>query len=67
MAHVGLSFASFLEQNSRARSPARKSFYFRAGKRPALANVRASIFLCKKILGQVNGVPRREAEAVHED
>jgi hypothetical protein len=55
MAHVGLSFALFREENSRTRSPVR-IFLVRTGKRPALANVRASNFLCKNIFGQADSI-----------
>jgi hypothetical protein len=48
MAHLVLSFASFSEENSRTRLPAR-IFIIRPGKRPALANVRALNFVCKEI------------------
>jgi hypothetical protein len=50
MAHVGLSFASFREENSRSRLPGRDILQPRARKRPASANVRALFFLCKVIL-----------------
>jgi hypothetical protein len=47
MTHVGLSFASFREENSRSRLPDGEEFRSRARKRPASANVRALFFLCK--------------------
>jgi hypothetical protein len=50
MAHVGLSFASFGEENSRSRLPGAEDLESRARKRPASANVRALYFLCKVIL-----------------
>jgi hypothetical protein len=59
MTHDGLSFASFREENSRSRSPMR-IFLIRTGKRPALANVRALIFLCKEILGRRGNAFTRE-------
>jgi hypothetical protein len=65
MAHVGLFFASLREENSRTRSPVR-NFLVRTGKRPALANVRASNFLCKRIFGQVHRISARKASAFAE-
>jgi hypothetical protein len=50
MAHVGLSFASFGEENSRSRLTGSEVLDSRARKRPASANVRALNFLCKVIL-----------------
>jgi hypothetical protein len=53
MAHDGLSFASFGEENSRSRLPGANDFTSRARKRPASANVRALFFLCKVILREL--------------
>jgi hypothetical protein len=50
MAHDGLSFASFSEENSRSRLSGGEELESRARKRPASANVRALFFLCKVIL-----------------
>jgi hypothetical protein len=50
MAHDGLSFASFGEENSRSRLSSVEDLESRARKRPASANVRALFFLCKVIL-----------------
>jgi hypothetical protein len=50
MAHVGLYFASFREENSRSRFPGGEELHSRARKRPASANVRGLNFLCKEIL-----------------
>jgi len=50
MAHDVLSFASRREENSRSRLPGREDLESRAKKRPASANVRALLFLCKVIL-----------------
>jgi hypothetical protein len=50
MAHDGLSFASFRDENSRSRLPGGEVLESRARKRPASANVRALFFLCKVIL-----------------
>jgi hypothetical protein len=50
MAHDGLSFASFREENSRSRLSGGEVLEPRARKRPASANVRALFFLCKVIL-----------------
>jgi hypothetical protein len=47
MAHDGLFFASFREENSRSRLGGANFFKARTGNRPASANVRALNFLRK--------------------
>jgi hypothetical protein len=54
MAHDGLSFASFGEENSRSRLPGGEDLESRARKRPASANVRALFSLRKRFLGNFN-------------
>jgi hypothetical protein len=62
MAHDGLSFASFGEENSRSRLPGSEVLESRARKRPATANVRALFFLCKVILQKKTEFQRFKAE-----
>jgi hypothetical protein len=62
MAHVGLSFASFGEENSRSRLPGGEDLESRARKRPASANVRALFFLCKVILQKKAGFQKCDSE-----
>jgi hypothetical protein len=52
MAHDGLSFASFGEENSRSRLPGSEDLESRARKRPAPANVRAVKPTRKQILNK---------------
>jgi hypothetical protein len=62
MAHDVLSFASFGEENSRSRLPGGEDLESRAKKRPASANVRALLFLCKVILQNETEFQRFKSE-----
>jgi hypothetical protein len=62
MAHDGLSFASFRDENSRSRLPGGEVLESRARKRPASANVRALFFLCKVILQSKTGLQKFNSE-----